>query len=202
MQVRPETERKLRAGFQRRIDQQRDRNIAQLTDAGQLAARFGCGEVVGVFSTQAGGGVARRAYVVGLLPLAAIPILIAGAAAGFPDVLPVLGAFPFVIGAWFGFSMWRGREPTRRVWLYAFTEGFMLLDGPRSETVPFRWSEVTEVAEVWTQIYNMSAEEYRPALTAYELRRASETTGGRWGATRSAFRAELLLRRVVRISEG
>jgi hypothetical protein len=115
--IRPEAERKLRADFQRRVDQRRDHFAAQLTHAEQLAAWYECG-VVGVFSAQARGGIRRRAYVMGLLPLAAIPVLIAGVAIGIPGVVPVLGAFPFAVGAWFGLSLWRGRQPRRRVWLY------------------------------------------------------------------------------------
>src|SRR3984957_6535041 len=84
VQIRPEAEQKLRAGFQRRVDQQRDRYAVQLAHAGQQAAWFECGEVAGVFSAKAGGGVRPRAYVVGLLPMAAIPVLIGGAPAGIP----------------------------------------------------------------------------------------------------------------------
>jgi hypothetical protein len=94
VQIRPEAEQKLRAGFQRRVDQQRDRYAVQLAHAEQLAAWFECGEVAGVFSAQAGGGVRPRAYVVGLLPMAAIPVLIAGAAAGIPGSVPALGSLP------------------------------------------------------------------------------------------------------------
>jgi hypothetical protein len=170
--VRPEAERKLRAGFQRRVDEQSDRYAAQLAHAGQLAARFGCGEVAGVFSAQAGGDVRPRTYVVGLLPLAAIPVLIAGAALGVPGVLPLLGAFPFIAGAWIGVSFWRGREPKRQVWFYAFAEGFMLLDNPPTDAAPVRWSQVTEVSEVWTEVYRPGEEDGRPALAAYRLRSA------------------------------
>jgi len=168
--IRPEAERKLRAGFQRRVDAQSDRYVAQLTHAEQLAARFECGEVVGVFSMRVGGGTKRGAIVVGLvLPLAAIPLLIAGAAAGIPGALPLLGAWPFVMGAWFGLTMWRGREPRRRVWFYAFAEGFVLLDDPRADGVLVRWSQVSEVGEVWAEVYDASAQESRPALAAYRL---------------------------------
>jgi hypothetical protein len=121
--IRPEAEQKLRAGFQRRVDRQAERYVAQLTQAGQLAVRLECGEVIGVFSGQAGGGVRRGAYAVGLLPMAAIPVLIAGAAVGVPGMVPLLGATPFITGAWFGLTMWRRREPRRRVWLHAFAQG-------------------------------------------------------------------------------
>lgn len=77
MKIRPEAERRLRAGFQRRVDEQRQRYAVQLTHGGQLAVRFECGEVAGVFSRQA--GIGRRALVPGLLPLAAVPFLIAEA---------------------------------------------------------------------------------------------------------------------------
>jgi hypothetical protein len=53
VQIRPEAEQKLRAGFLQRADQQRDRYAVQLAHAEQLAARFGCGEVAGVFSAEA-----------------------------------------------------------------------------------------------------------------------------------------------------
>lgn len=176
MQIRPEAEQKLRAGFQRHVDRQSDRYAAQLAHAGQLAAGFECGEVAGVFSAKAGGGVRPRSYVVGLLPMAAIPVLIASAAAGIPGAVPALGALPFITGAWFGLSLWRGREPRRCVWLYAFTKGFVLLDDPRADAAPLLWSQVTDVSEVWTDVYNVSAEEYRPALTAYRLRWADGQT--------------------------
>ena len=152
--MRPEAERKLRAGFQRRVDEQSNRHARPLAHAEQLADYFECGEVVGVYSAQAGGDVRRRAYVVGLLPMAAIPVLIAGAAARVPGVLPLLGLFPFAFGAWFGLSLWRGREPKRTVWLYAFTGGFMLLNDPPVQAAPVRWSQVTEVSQVWTDVYN------------------------------------------------
>jgi hypothetical protein len=168
--IRPEAEQKLRAGFQRRVDRQAERYVAPLTHAEQLAHRLECGQVAGVFGAQAGGDVKRGAYLVGLLPMAAIPIAIAGAAVGVPGMVPVLGATPFITGAWFGLTLWRWREPRRRVWFYAFTEGCALLDGPRAGPVYLRWSEVTDVVEVWTNVYDVSAEESRPRLTAYQLR--------------------------------
>jgi hypothetical protein len=172
VRVRPEPERKLNAGFQRRVDEQRSRFAPQLAYAEQTAAHFECGDVIGVYSAQAGGDVRRRAYVVGLLPMAAIPVLIVGAAAEVPGILPMLGLFPFAFGAWFGVSLWRGREPKRTVWFYAFTGGFMLVDDPPVQTRPVRWSQVAEVSDVWTGVYNPASEESRPTLTAYRLRMA------------------------------
>jgi hypothetical protein len=108
--------------------------------------------------------------------MAAIPVLIAGAAVGVPGMVPLLAATPFIAGAWFGLTMWRRREPRRRVWFYAFTQGGALLDGPQADAVFLRWSEVTGVDEVWTNVYNVSAEESRPTLTAYRLRCADGRT--------------------------
>jgi hypothetical protein len=172
VRMRPEPERKLNAGFQRRVDDQRYRYAAQLAHADQLAAHFELGDVVGVYSAQAGGDVKRRAYVVALLPMAAIPVLIVGAAASVPGVLPVLRLFPFAFGAWFGVSLWRGREPKRTVWCYVFSQGFMLADDPPAQAWPVRWSQVTEVSDVWTGVYNAASEESRPTLTGYRLRLA------------------------------
>ncbi len=206
MQIRPEAERKLRAGFQRRVDEQSSRYAARLTHAEQLAARFECGEVVGVFSARAGGDIRPGAYVVGLLPLAVIPILIAAAAARVPGMLPVLAAFPFAVGAWFGLSLWRGREPRRCVWCYAFAEGFMLLDNPGADAAPVRWSQVTEVGEVWTEVYDPTAEESRPALTAYRLRsgdgQAHEILRSFWNVRDPYREAGQLLRSLVPASAG
>ena len=173
MRIRPEAERieLLRAAVQHNADRRRVGSAGQLAHAGQLAAWFGCGEVTGVFSAQAGGGPSRKAYVMGLLPLAAIPLLIAAAAVRvLPGVLPLLVLFPFAVGAWFGLSMWLWREPKRQIWLYAFAAGFMLWDGPQPEALPVRWSQVAEVSDVWADVYNISAEDTRPMLVAYRLR--------------------------------
>jgi len=172
VRIRPEAERiqVLRAAVQQNADRRRAAWAGQLTHAGQLAAWYGCGEVIGVFSAKAGGGPARKAYVMGLLPLAAIPVLIAAAAVRvLPGVLPLLVLFPFAAGGWFGLSMWLWREPKRQIWLYAFAAGFMLWDGPQPDAAPVRWSQVTGVSEVWADVYNISAEDTRPALMAYRL---------------------------------
>jgi hypothetical protein len=91
-------------------------------------------------------------------------------------MVPLLGATPFITGAWFGLTVWRRRELRRRVWLYACTEGCALLDGPQADAFYLRWSEVTEVGEVWTKVYDVSAEESRPKFTAYQLRCADGRT--------------------------
>ena len=167
--MRPEAERRLREGFQRRVDEQGSRYAARLAHARQEAARFECGEVAGVFTARAGGDVPRRTYVIALLPLAGIPVLIAATAVGIPGSLPLLGAYPFLAGAWIGVSFWRGREPRRQVWLYAFTGGFMLLDGPSGEAAPVPWSQVTGVSQVWTDTDRTGDEDPRPTLAAYRL---------------------------------
>ena len=168
--MRPEAERRLREGFQRRVDAQGARYAGQLAHARQLADHFECGAVSGVFSAQAGGDVRPRTYVVGLLPIAGIPVAIALAATGIPGTLQLLTAYPFLAGAWIGVSFWRGREPKRQVWLYAFAGGFMMLDGPRSDLAPVPWSQVTEVDQVWTNTCSPGDEDPRPTLAAYRLR--------------------------------
>jgi hypothetical protein len=170
--MRPEAERRLREGFQRRVDEQGTRYAAQLAQARQQATRFECGEMAGVFTAQAGGDVPRRTYVVAFLPLAAIPVLIAIAATGIPGTLPLLGAAPFLAGAWIGVSFWRGRSPKRQVWLYAFTEGFILLDDAQADAAPVRWSQVTEVSQVWTNTHRPGDDDPTPVLSAYRLRSA------------------------------
>jgi hypothetical protein len=171
--MRPEAEAKLRQGFARRADEQAGRYATQLADAERLAAMHECGEVVGVFTGRTGGGVRRRAYVVGLLPLAAIPLLIALGAVGLPGMVPLLILSPFLIGGWFGLSIWRGREPQRHTWMYAFTDGFVLAEHPQARAFPVRWSQVTGVSVIWTQTYDPGMEdEGRPVVSGYRLQGA------------------------------
>ena len=171
--MRPEAERKLREGFQRRVDEQSDRYAAQLAHARQEASRLGCGGLAGVFGAQAGGEATRRTYVVALAPIALIPVVIAFAAAGIPGTFQFLVAYPFLAGAWIGLGFWLGRTPKRQVWLYAFTEGFLLLDDAQAAAMPVRWSEVTEIGQVWTNTYRPGDEDDpTPVLSAYQLRTA------------------------------
>jgi hypothetical protein len=170
VKMRPEAEQRLRQGFQRRVDEQGNRYAAQLADAERVAAIHECGEVAGVFTGQTGGGVRLRAYVVGLLPLAAIPVLIALGAVNVPGMAALLALSPFLIGGWFGLSIWRGRAPKRRIWLYAFTDGFVLSDHPQASAFPVRWSQVTEVSVIWTEAFDPGSEEARPAVSGYRLR--------------------------------
>lgn len=172
VQIRPEARQKLNAGFQRRVDEQAARYAPELAHAAQLAARFECGQLAGVFAKQAGGEVTRRAYAMAFLSLLGIPVLIAAAAARVPGVLPLLFLYPFLAGAWVGLCMWLGRTPKRRVWFYAFTEGFMLVDDLQPAAAPVLWSQVTWVSEVWTRI-DVSEGPSTPRLTAFRLHLAA-----------------------------
>jgi hypothetical protein len=164
----------MRAGFQRRVDEQSAKFAAQLTHAERLANWLECGEVVGVYHAEIDGGISTRAYVRALLPMAAIPFLIVGAASGFPGMLPLLGLFPFAFGIWFGVCLWRGRDPKKQAWLYVFTEGFLLLTGDWGAEAPLvRWNRIIEVTPVWTEVIQTGTEgETKPTLTAYRLRSA------------------------------
>jgi hypothetical protein len=171
--MRPEAERRLREGFQRRVDEQSSRYTAQLAHARQQATLFECGDVAGVFSGQAGGQPTLRTYLVALAPIALLPVVIALPATGIPGTLQFLIAYPFLAGAWIGLGFLLGREPKRQVWLYAFTEGFLLLDSRAPDTMPVLWRQVTGVAPVWTNTYSPGDEDHpRPVLTAYRLRTA------------------------------
>jgi hypothetical protein len=171
VKMRPEAERKLRQGFQRRADEQGSRYAAQLADAERFSMMHECGEVVGVFTGRVGGGVRPRAYMLGALPLAAIPVLIALSAVDVPGMTALLILSPFLIGGWFGLSVWRGREPRRRIWLYAFTDGFVLSDDPRASAFPVRWSQVSDVSVIWTVATDPGLEdEGRPVVSGYRLR--------------------------------
>jgi hypothetical protein len=165
-----EAERKLREGLQRKVDERRDRYAAHLAHADRVAGAAQCGEVVGIFTAELGGRIPASAYAVGLLPLAAAPLAIAASLAGVPGFGTLLVILPFVTGAWFVRSLWHAREPKRTVWLYAFTQGFIVFD-PQADAAPVRWSEVTQVGEVWSTAVDLEGESGR-ALTAYELQLA------------------------------
>jgi hypothetical protein len=129
VKIRPEAREKLRQGFQQKAERQRRLYEGQLAEAQQLAARFGCGEVAGIFSTRT------------------------------PDP-----------------DSQRRRKANRAAWLYAFSGGFMVLDGPRSDSIPVPWSQVTGIREVWTRKTFADWEPSRPLLTAYELHLADGQT--------------------------
>jgi len=169
MRIRPDAEVRLRAGFQRRVDAQRAQYAGHLSYAGQLASHFQAGSVVGVFTGEAGGGVRRRAYVLGMLPLLSAPILVVAASAGLPGAVPLLASLPFITGGWLVVSLWRGREPRRTIWLHVFTGGFLLIDGSWCDPAPVPWSQVSQVQQVWSEMYDVSAEDTRPVHTGYDL---------------------------------
>jgi hypothetical protein len=74
------------------------------------------------------------------------------------------------------------RRVRRAAWLYAFSEGFMVLDGPRSDSIPVRWNQVIAIREVWTRRTFADWEPSRPVLTASPLTRLSDDTTSRAGA--------------------
>ena len=171
--MRPEAERRLREGFQRRVDEQASRYAARLAHARQQGNRFECGELTGVFGSEAGGNPTTRTFVIAFLPLAALPVVIALPATGIPGTLPLLATFPFLAGAWIGLSFLFLREPKRPVWLYAFADGFMLLDPALPDAAPVRWSQVIELSPVWENHYRPGDEDNpTPVLIAYRLRLA------------------------------
>jgi hypothetical protein len=45
----------------------------------------------------------------------------------------------------------------------------MVLDGPRSDSIPVRWDQVIAIREVWTRRTFADWEPSPPLLTAYEL---------------------------------
>jgi hypothetical protein len=167
VEMESEAERKLRDGLQRKVDEHRARYAPHLAHADRVARATECGEVVGVFMAEVGGTIPTSAYAVGLLPVAAAPLAIAASLAGVPGSGFVLVALPFITGAWFVRSLLHAREPRRTVWLYAFTGGFIVFD-PHTDATPVHWSDVTEVRDVWSTVFNLDGESSR-ALTAYEL---------------------------------
>ena len=54
VRMRPEAERRLREGFQRRVDEQSNRYAAQLAHARQAANRFECGEILAAYARPPG----------------------------------------------------------------------------------------------------------------------------------------------------
>lgn len=170
--MRPENERALREGFQRRAEEQRRRFAGQVAHADRLAAAFGFGEVVAIFAGETPDQNQTRRYMTGLLPLAAIPPAIAGAAAGVPGAVPLLGILPFVTGGWFFVTLMRGREARRCIWFYAYPQGFTIFERPEVDAVPVRWSDVTSVDDVWTDVPNFDGDSHRQH-TAYDLHLAN-----------------------------
>lgn len=171
MQIRPDGERKMRADFQRRVDEQASRYATELAHAEQLAARLGYGEVVGVFHARGGGGFGTRARTVGLLPLAAVPVLLI-AGSHVRVLLAGLLIFPFAWGIWFGLTVLFLCKRDCDLWFYAFAAGFMFFGADRAAGVPVRWSQVAAIGLVWKPVYEygeMDPNVVRNDLTAYRL---------------------------------
>ena len=61
MRMRPEAERRMRAGFQRRVDEQAERYAPRLAHAERLASYSECGDVTGVFTERCIRGLAANA---------------------------------------------------------------------------------------------------------------------------------------------
>ena len=101
--------------------------------------------------------------------LAGIPVLIALAEYDVPGAVHLLGLWPFMGGAWAGMVAVRYRTPRRTVWLYAFTDGFLLLDGDAFPRVPVRWRDVRGVMPEYADDYDFVAEETRQAHVGYRV---------------------------------
>ena len=138
-----------------------------------VAVSIGLAAILGVQASNANMliSVKEMFNAINKFPLAAIPLLIALGAIDVPGMTSLLILSPFLIGGWFGLSIWRGRKPRRRSWLYAFTDGFVLSDDPRASAFPVRWSQVTDVSVIWTVAYEPGADgEGRPVVSGYSLR--------------------------------
>jgi hypothetical protein len=99
-----------------------------------------------------------------------------------PGALAAFGFFLFFWIVWYAVTLWRGMR--RRVWCFAFTGGFVLLDDPAGDAVPVRWDQVTAVGPVWTQAHDPVAEEPRTVLGGYRL----QTADGRAHDISSSFK--------------
>jgi hypothetical protein len=174
MPIRPESQRRLREGFQRRVDEQRRRYAEQLAQAERLAAAFGYGDVIGIFSMEEradefGESPIRYGFW-GLLPLfVGLPLLIAAAAARIRGVLILMIAWPFVTGAWFLMvSLWAHRRKGR-VWLYVLADGFVTFADFAPEPKSARWDQIANVQELWHERFDPSSEEMVPVLMGYRV---------------------------------
>jgi len=158
---------------QRRLDALRERFAPQLDHAERLAAAHRCGDVVGVFGREAGGELRPGSVPIMLAPvLVGVVVLVALARNGTPGAVAVLTIWPFLGGLWIGLTAAVRRLPRRQVLLFAFGEGFMVLDGAASDPEPVRWWEVTSGARACTDDHGTSGGPGWARHTGYELRLA------------------------------
>jgi hypothetical protein len=122
MPISAESRRRLDAGFQRRVDEQRRRYAGRWADAERLAAGLGYGKVIGIFGMEEradefGGSVLRYGFWAMLPFLIGFPLLIAAAMAKIRGTFRLIIALPFVTGAWFlAVTLWAHRKKDR-AWL-------------------------------------------------------------------------------------
>lgn len=175
MPIRPEARRRLDQGFQRRVDEQRRRYARQWSHAERLAADLGYGKVIGIFSMEEradefGGSGLRYGFWAMLPFLIGFPLLIAAGAARIRGTIMLMGLLPFITGAWFlAVTLWAYRRKGR-AWLYVFADGFATFADFAPETKSARWDEVAEVRKLWSESFDMNAEETVPVFTAYAVR--------------------------------
>jgi hypothetical protein len=175
MPISAESRRRLDAGFQSRVDEQRRRYAGRWADAERLAAGLGYGKVIGIFSMEErsdefGGSVLRYGFWAMLPFLIGFPLLIAAAMAKIRGTFRLMIALPFVTGAWFlAVTLWAHRKKGR-AWLYVFADGFATFADFAPETTSARWDEVADLRQIWEQRFDMDGDETVPVLAAYELR--------------------------------
>ncbi len=175
MPIRPEAQRRLQHGFQKRIQRQYRKYAPQHRQAVTLAAAFHLGELQGVFASrqQSARETFRGVLFILLILCGIVGVPLVGMAlndrpSGGTIARSIL--FLAVLGGGFVLSSSLWFRPPRYLWLYAFSDGLAVGVLPSIEEHIIRWNHVAEIREVWVDLFSPVSEESVPRCTAYQLR--------------------------------
>jgi hypothetical protein len=175
MPIRPEAQLRLQQGFQKRVDQQSRKYASQHQQAVTLATAFHLGELQGIFALKQqnaretiGGILFILLMLCGIFGVPLVGIALNGHPSGATIARSVL--FLAVLGGGLVLSGSLWLRPPRYLWLYAFSEGLAVGSAKSIQEHIVRWDHVTEIREVWTNLFSPVSEESVLRCTAYQLR--------------------------------
>jgi hypothetical protein len=174
MPIRPEAERRLQQGFQKRVDRQYRAYESQHRQATTLGVTFRLGELEGIFAEKlrsASENVGGTLFLLFLLfNIFGVPLVFTETGLYPSGVIIAHSVLALVIllGG-LVLSGWLWLRPPQYLWLYAFSDGVAMGSPQSIDQNVIRWRDVTDVRPVWENQFNPVSEESEPRLVAYRL---------------------------------
>ena len=175
MPLRPEAQRRLQQGFQKRVRAEYRKYASQHQQAVTLATTFHLGQLQGIFALkqQSTSETVFGSLFILLILCSIVGVSLVGMAlnhhpSGVTIARSILALA--VLGGGVVLSGWLWLRPPRYLWLYAFTDGVAVGSPPSLDQHIMRWEHVSDIRTVWTDLFSPVSEETALRCTAYELR--------------------------------